>query len=172
MRRTSFADMACSLARSLEVIGDWWVPLILRDLNAGVSRFNDLAEDLGIARNLLAARLDDLVEHGIVETRRYSEHPPRDEYRLTASGREVMPVLMALTAWGDKWRTPPGGPPARFEHHACGQQFTPQVTCSHCGQAVTAEEVTLLAGPGARAKPGTRLLGTLLAARRAAGPRR
>src|SRR5215813_1874676 len=99
MRRTSFAGMHCSMARSLEVMGDWWTPLILRDLHLGLSRFDELAEDLAISRNLLTTRLAALVKHGIVERRRYSEHPPRDAYVLTAAGRDLVPVLMALTAW-------------------------------------------------------------------------
>lgn len=89
MRQTSFAAMACSMARSLELIGDWWTPLIIRDLQLGVDRFDSLVEDLGISRNLLTARLAHLLGHGIVERHRYSEHPPRDRYALTESGRHL-----------------------------------------------------------------------------------
>src|SRR5215471_20274126 len=103
MRQTSFADFNCSLARSLEVVGDWWTPLILRDLFLGIDRFDDLAEDLGISRNLLTSRLETLVEGKIVERVRYSEHPPRDRYVLTQAGHELGPIIGALTAWGDKW---------------------------------------------------------------------
>src|SRR5262245_22972883 len=98
MRQTSFAQMACSLARSLELVGDWWTPLIIRALQLGVDRFDALAEDLGISRNLLATRLTHLTEHGIVARHRYQDHPPRDRYALTEAGQELWPALMALTA--------------------------------------------------------------------------
>src|SRR5689334_22654077 len=120
MQRTSFARMHCSLARSLEVMGDWWTPLILRDLYFGLDRFADLVENLGVSRNLLSTRLATLVERGLIERQRYSDHPPRDRYVLTGAGRELVPVLMALTAWGDRWVAPSAGPPVRFQHRACG----------------------------------------------------
>jgi DNA-binding HxlR family transcriptional regulator len=159
MRQTSFADMHCSLAHTLEVICDWWTPLILRDLFLGLDRFDDLATDLGISRNLLSTRLVELVDHGIVERPRYAERPPRDRYVLTQAGREPAPIFAALTAWGDRWATPPGGPPALFQHRLCGQHFTPRVACSHCGEPVTAEELEVRPGPGARSAPGTLLSG-------------
>jgi DNA-binding HxlR family transcriptional regulator len=154
--------MYCSMARSLEVIGDWWTPLILRDLHLGLSRFDELADDLEISRNLLSARLSSLVENGIVERHRYSQHPPRDEYALTDAGLDLVPVLMALTAWGDRWVGPKQGPPVRFRHRGCGAQFVPEVCCSHCGEPITAESVDVLPGPGGRAAPGTRLIAKLL----------
>src|SRR5262249_37277275 len=86
-----------------------WTPLIIRDLQLGLDRFDALADNLGISRNLLAARLAHLVEGGIVARRRYQEHPPRDRYVLTEAGQELVPVLMALTAWADRWATPGGG---------------------------------------------------------------
>jgi DNA-binding HxlR family transcriptional regulator len=165
MRRTSFARMQCSIGRSLEAIGDWWTPLILRDLYVGLERFDDLAEDLGISRNLLATRLAHLVDHGLVTRERYSDHPPRHRYRLSEAGRDLVPVLMALTAWGDRWATPDGGPPVHFEHATCGARFTPQVSCSHCGEVVHPDDVRLLAGPGGRVGPGTRVIGRLIEAR-------
>lgn len=169
MRQTSFAEMACSMARSLELIGDWWTPLIIRDLQLGVDRFDALAEDLGISRNLLASRLTHLVEHGIAERHRYSEHPPRDRYVLTGAGRELVPVLLALTAWGDRWASRESGPPMVFRHRRCGQRFTATVTCGACGEPLRAGEVEALPGPGGRAGPGTRVLGEMLARRAAAG---
>ncbi|WP_337063276.1 winged helix-turn-helix transcriptional regulator [Kineococcus sp. G2] len=162
MRQTSFAQMHCSLAQSLQVVGDWWSPLILRDLYLGVGRFEDLVRDLGISRNLLTTRLQTLIEGGVVERERYRERPPRDRYVLTAAGRELVPVLMALTAWGDRWATPPAGPPIAFEHRACAHSFTPQVHCSHCGQPVHADDVVAVPGPGGRASPGTVLIGNYL----------
>lgn len=166
MRRTSFARMQCSIGRSLEAIGDWWTPLILRDLYVGLDRFDDLAEDLGISRNLLTSRLAHLVDHGLVEHEPYSDHPPRHRYKLTEAGRDLVPVLMALTAWGDRWATPDDGPPVRFEHTTCGKRFVPQVTCSHCGEKVEPDEVRLIPGPGGRIGPGTKLIGEIIAANR------
>jgi DNA-binding HxlR family transcriptional regulator len=162
MRQTSFANMHCSLARSLEKVGDWWTPLILRDVFLGLNRFDDLAADLGISRNMLTTRLGVLVESGIVERLRYSERPPRYRYVLTQAGRELVPVLTALTAWGDRWATPPGGPPAIHRHTRCGQAFTPTVTCSECGVPLSTDELEILPGSGARRGPGTALYGSLL----------
>ena len=168
MRQTSFADMHCSLARSLEVVGDWWSPLVLRDLYLGLDRFDDLVRDLGISRNLLTARLERLIAGGVVERERYQEHPPRDRYRLTAAGRDLVPILMALTAWGDRWAAPADGPPIAFEHRGgCGHRFTPQVHCSVCAAAVDAADVDAVPGPGGRQGPGTMLIGSVLRGRAA-----
>jgi DNA-binding HxlR family transcriptional regulator len=166
MRRTSFAGMHCSIARSLEVMGDWWTPLIVRDLHLGLTRFDELATDLGISRNLLTTRLTALVERGLVERRRYSERPPRDRYHLTTAGRDLVPVLAALTAWGDKWVAPKQGPPLRLQHRTCGEFFTPTVCCSHCGEALAADDLVAHGGPGGRQGPGTRLVAKLLGERR------
>jgi DNA-binding HxlR family transcriptional regulator len=97
VRHTSFADMHCSLARGLELVGDWWSPLILRDLFLGITHFDELVEDLGISRNLLAARLKALVKGGIVARRLYQERPARYVYELAEAGRDLAPVLLALT---------------------------------------------------------------------------
>ncbi|UBU09353.1 winged helix-turn-helix transcriptional regulator [Nonomuraea gerenzanensis] len=158
MQRTSFAQMHCSIGQSLERVGEWWTPLIVRDLYLGLHRFDELAENLGIARNLLTRRLETLVTDGIVERRAYQERPPRHEYHLTEAGGELVPVLMALMAWGDKWATPAGGPPVRLLHQECGAEFTPQVCCSACGEPATATNVTALPGPGAASGPGTVVL--------------
>jgi DNA-binding HxlR family transcriptional regulator len=159
MHRTSFAGMHCSIGQALEVIGEWWTPLILRDIYLGLDRFDEIAEDLGMSRNLLTARLDRLVSNGILHRQPYQERPPRHEYHLTEAGRDIVPALMTLMAWGDRWATPPGGPPALLVHDTCGAQFTPRVACSECGEAVTSETVTPVAGPGAARGPGTRVLG-------------
>ncbi|MFC4054250.1 winged helix-turn-helix transcriptional regulator [Actinomadura syzygii] len=158
MQRTSFAEMHCSIGQTLERVGEWWTPLIVRDLYLGLRRFDDIAENLGISRNLLTRRLETLVADGIVERRAYQERPPRHEYHLTEAGRELVPVLMAVMAWGDKWATPAGGPPARLLHRDCGAEFTPQVACSSCGKPVTADTVKVLPGPGAAIGLGTKVL--------------
>jgi DNA-binding HxlR family transcriptional regulator len=161
MRQTSFAEFHCSLARSLEAVGDWWSPLIIRDVALGLTRFEQLVEDLGISRNLLATRLDDLEANGILQRRQYLERPPRYGYRLTRAGVELLPILMSLTAWGDRWFTPPGGAPVHFEHRTCGQVFTPVESCSECGVPVKAADVIPRPGPGISAARGAR--GTKLA---------
>lgn len=158
--------MHCSLARSIEVMGDWWTPLILRDLYLGLTRFDDLVENLAISRNLLTQRLAALVERGLVERRRYSERPPRDAYGLTPSGVELVPVLLALTAWGDRWMASKHGPPMRFAHQACGEFFTPEVVCSHCREPIDAGAVVAHGGPGGRVGPGTRLIAKVLRQRK------
>jgi DNA-binding HxlR family transcriptional regulator len=164
VRRTSFAEMHCSLARSLEVVGDWWNPLILRDLYLGVNRFDDLAVDLGLSRNLLAARLASLVASGLVERRPYQDHPARYDYVLGPAGEDLAPILMALTAWGDRWVPPEAGPPLVFEHRACGASFVPGVACSSCGEQISARDVAVRPGPGGRAARGTALVAGRVAA--------
>ena len=173
MRQVSFADFHCSLARSLELIGDWWTPLIIRDLSLGLARFDDLTTNLGITRNMLTARMKTMVEANIVERVRYCERPPRDHYRLTAAGRDLVPVLSALTAWGDRWAQPAGGPPMLFRHD--GHRCTPTVCCSECGQPLTTKNLAVEPGPGAVPGPGAQLIDRLVSAseeRRASRPSR
>jgi DNA-binding HxlR family transcriptional regulator len=165
MRQTSFSEMHCSLARSLQLVGDWWSPLILRDLAIGPRRFDELAADLGISRNLLTTRLAGLIGTGVVDRTLYQQHPCRYRYHLTEAGSELAPILMVLTSWGDRWTTPEGGPPVRYRHRDCDEVFTPTVCCSSCGQAVTVDEVDLLPGPGGRRAPGTMLAGEFIAER-------
>src|SRR3982751_4067947 len=115
MQRKSFADMPCPIARSLERVGEWWSMLILRDAFAGVTRFDDFRPSLGIAPNMLARRLAALVDAGMLERRRYSERPPRDEYVLTERGRDFHPVLVELVEFGRKhFAAPAHAPPQRY----------------------------------------------------------
>ncbi len=108
MQRTSFGGMPCPIARSLEHVGEWWSILILRDAFRGVTRFDGFRDSLGVAPNILTRRLKALVESGLLERRRYSEHPPRDEYILTQRGRDFRPVLLGLITWGDRHFAPEG----------------------------------------------------------------
>ena len=156
MERTSFADMPCSLARSLEAIGDWWSPLILRDLFLGVRRFGELAEDLGISRNLLTRRLVALEKAGIVQRTRYQARPPRYEYALSEAGVELVPILVALTAWGDRWKPSRKGAPLEFIHRDCGCKFRPRIVCSECAGEIAHESIRAIPGPGAKASRGTK----------------
>src|SRR5580704_16072998 len=102
MQRKSFGNMQCPIARSLERVGEWWSMLILRDAFHGFTRFDEFQTSLGIAPNMLARRLSALVAAGLLEKRRYSERPPRDEYVLTARGKDFRPVIVALLAFGNK----------------------------------------------------------------------
>ncbi|TDC17107.1 winged helix-turn-helix transcriptional regulator [Kribbella albertanoniae] len=162
MRNTSFAEFHCSLAQSLEVMGDWWSPLILRDLYLGLDRFDQLVTDLGISRNLLTNRLETMLNAGLIARTPYQDSPVRYRYTLAEAGRELLPILMALTAWGDRWMTPDGGPPIQFTHTTCGHRTTPTVACSECGEPLDTEHVTPTPGPGGRTAPGTALIATVM----------
>ena len=124
MRHKSFGNMRCPIARSLERVGEWWSILILRDAFNGLMRFDEFQENLGIAPNMLARRLKSLVEAGLLERRRYSERPPRDEYVLTQAGRDFRPVLWALLAWGNK-HFAPEGPSVVIADSRTGEQADP-----------------------------------------------
>lgn len=137
----------------------------MRDVLVGIRRFDELAEDLGLSRKVLSARLSRLVEEGVLTRERYQVSPPREEYVATEKGQELYPVLVALMAWGDKWYAGPAGPPARIRHDACGHVTAPVVACDACQEPLTVADTTQLPGPGGRVGPGTRLLGPLIAAR-------
>jgi DNA-binding HxlR family transcriptional regulator len=149
MRRSSFAEMNCSVAQSLEQIGEWWTILILRDALLGVRRFEDFQSRLGIARNILSARLDTLVHHGIMERRAYSERPLRHEYVLTEKGKDLWPVMTALRQWGDKWAFEPEEHPIVLVHDTCGKQSEAIPHCSECGEELTLRTIHMEPGPGA-----------------------
>jgi DNA-binding HxlR family transcriptional regulator len=165
MTRTPLSDVACSIARATDLFGDAWTALIMRDVLLGVTRFDDLATDLGISRKVLAARLARLVEEEVLTREPYQEHPPREHYIATEKGKELYPVLLALMAWGDRWYATPAGPPMRVRHLECGTTTTPVATCAHCGGELTADNTTQLPGPGGAVGPGTRVLGPLVARR-------
>jgi DNA-binding HxlR family transcriptional regulator len=150
MQRTTYGDLApCSIARTVDVIGEPWSPLILRDVFVGINRFDQIQADLGISRKVLSERLGRLVDNGVVERHRYHERPPRDEYVLTEKGRELVDLLMVMVAWGDRWADDGAGPPVLYRHHACGEVSHVELTCAHCGETMRANDVDVLAGPGA-----------------------
>ena len=161
MQRTPLGEMACSLARSLDVAGEWWSPLIVRDLWIGRSRFDEIQRNLGLSRKVLADRLDTLVREGVVERRPYQERPVRYEYVLTERGNDLMAALLPLIAWGDRWTAEDVGPPMLLRHKGCGKVMTPEVVCSCCGEPLAGDEVRLEPGPGARAGRGTQPLDRL-----------
>lgn len=141
-------EQDCSIARTLEVIGDRWTLLILRDAFRGVRRFDGFHHDLGIARNLLSNRLAKLVEHGVLERRQYQVRPARYEYRLTPKGVDLSPALVALMRWGDKHLSPAAGPPLDLVHAACGEVFDQQFVCWTCDETVSPAAIRSRPGPG------------------------
>lgn len=147
-RRRSFEEMNCSIARALDVLGEWWTLLVIREAFRGVRRFDGFVERLGIAPNTLTARLRRLVDHGVFEQRTYQEHPLRVEYRLTAKGRELYPVLVALLGWGDRWYAE-DGPPIELVHTTCGHRANAAFVCGHCGAALDPRAVRAVPGRGA-----------------------
>lgn len=150
MRWNDIGEMTCSVARTLSVVGDRWTLLILRDAFLRTRRFEDFQERLGMTRHRLADRLAKLIEHGVFERVRYQERPERYEYRLTEKGRDLYPVIVALVGWGDRWMAGTAGPPIELVHRSCGHVMTPTMTCPHCGDALTARDVTAQPGPALR----------------------
>ena len=148
MERKSFADMQCSLAQCLEVVGEWWSLLIIRDVFLGVTRFDRLQERLGISRNVLHQRLEWLVDGGVLVKVAYSAHPPRYDYRLTAKGVDLWPVLTAMRQWGDL-HAAPDGPPLQLIHETCGEIAGAEMSCSACGEPIGPRDVRAVPGPGA-----------------------
>jgi DNA-binding HxlR family transcriptional regulator len=142
--------MACSIARTLDVAGEPWSPLVLRDVYVGITRFDDIQRDLGISRKVLSERLKWLVEQGMLERRPYSDRPPRFEYILTEKGLAFCDVLIVMTTWGDRWAAGPDGPPVRHRHRTCGHLARVELRCSECGDPMPAAEVIVEPGPGAR----------------------
>jgi DNA-binding HxlR family transcriptional regulator len=140
--------MTCSVAQCLDVVGEWWSLLIVRDAFLGVTRFDDFQVRLGISRNILTQRLNHLVEREVLKRVAYSDHPPRSEYRLTAKGRDLWQVVTAMRQWGDTWAAPAGAP-VETRHISCGHVVTAVPACSHCGEPLEARTVTAVPGPGA-----------------------
>ena len=151
MRRKSFGNMQCPIARSLERVGEWWSILILRDAFHGLTRFDQFQENLGIAPNMLTRRLNSLVEAGLLERRRYSERPPRDEYVLTETGRDFRPVLWALLAWGNK-HFAPEGPSVIVVDSQTGEQVEPVLVDRNSGRPLVAPDFRSAPGPAADAR--------------------
>jgi DNA-binding HxlR family transcriptional regulator len=144
-----FTNETCSVARTLEIIGERWTFLLLREAFMGVRRFEEFQRNTGVARNILSARLRRLVERGILQRRQYQDRPPRFEYRLTEEGLDLYPALVALMQWGDRYAAHPGGPPLALEHKGCGKDSTPHLVCSECGEPIDARDMWAKPGPGA-----------------------
>jgi DNA-binding HxlR family transcriptional regulator len=147
LRRTY--DQTCSLASALEVVGERWSLLIVRDLLFGLHRFDELQEDLGIARNVLQTRLARLVEAGVVEKRLYQQRPPRHGYHLTERGLDLWLPVVGLMAWGDRHAARPAGPPVLIRHRDCGGVMDDHMLCAECRAPLGPANVVAVAGPGA-----------------------
>ena len=156
----AYDSQHCSIARALEVLGDRWTLLVIRDAFLGLRRFDDFQRDLGVARNVLADRLSRLVEEGVLERVRYQERPERFEYRLTDKGIDLWPAIVALMQWGDRHLSEGEGPPLRLEHRDCGGAITDRRTCDKCGAGLGARDVRVSAGPGATDEIRARLAGS------------
>ena len=147
MLRRDYSTQNCSVARTLEVVGERWSLLIIRNAFHGIRRFDDHQRWLGIARNVLQTRLELLVEHGILSKELYQERPPRYEYRLTQKGIDLWPVLVTMLQWGDRYEAD-GNPPLVLQHKDCGGGVDGHLRCAKCGADLTARDVRASDGPG------------------------
>ena len=148
MQRTNFGEMACSIARTLDVIGEPWSPLILRDVWVGFRRFDQIQADLGISRKVLTERLNHLVDKGVLVRTPYDERP-RYEYHLTEKGTELLDLLMVMVGWGDRWVAGERGRFVVYRHRGCGAIANVDLCCDQCGEPMHAPDVEVLPGPGA-----------------------
>jgi DNA-binding HxlR family transcriptional regulator len=151
MLGNDYRTQTCSIASALEVVGERWSLLVIREVLLGVRRFDEIQSDLGIARNVLQARLQRLLEHGVLEKRLYRERPERYEYLLTDKGLDLWPAVVALMHWGDKYGAP-DGPPTVLEHRGCGGAVDEHRICAACGARLSARDVLAHPGPGATEK--------------------
>jgi DNA-binding HxlR family transcriptional regulator len=149
MLGSSYESQMCSIAGALDVVGERWSLLIVRDVMLGLRRFDELQADLGIARNVLQTRLTKLLEQGVLEKRMYGERPPRYEYRLTDKGLDLWPTMVALMQWGNRHTAPAAGPPVLLEHRDCGGGVDGHRICEACGARLSVTDVRALPGPGA-----------------------
>jgi DNA-binding HxlR family transcriptional regulator len=153
MLNRDYPTQYCPVASTLEVIGERWTLLIVRDVFLGIRRFEDIQRDLGVARNILQARLERLVEEGILVKRPYQERPLRSEYRLTEKGADLWPVLVAMLQWGDRHALEGGERPMILQHRGCGGELDDRRRCLLCGADVTVTEAVAVR-TGAR-RPGS-----------------
>jgi DNA-binding HxlR family transcriptional regulator len=149
MLGSDYKDQNCSIAKALEVVGERWTILVLRDVFLGVRRFDALQRDLGIARNVLAQRLERLIGEGILQKVPYQQRPTRHEYRLTEKGLDLWPTIVELMRWGDRHTVSPDGPPVLLRHRDCGGELGEHMICAGCGQSLKVRDVRACAGPGA-----------------------
>ena len=139
----------CPVAATLEVIGERWTPLVLREVFLGRRRFEEIQRGSGAATNIVADRLATLVEQGVLRKVPYGERSDRFEYRLTRKGADLAPVIQAILQWGTRYTAPPEGPARVLLHTACGHETEPVHVCSHCGEELDPREIRTGPGPGA-----------------------
>lgn len=149
----TYEGQLCSIARTLEVVGERWTLLIIRDAQLGLRRFEEFQDSLGIARNVLTNRLSKLVDEGLLERVGYQERPTRYEYRPTEKAKALLTVVLALMHWGDEYAADPAGPPRIASHAGCGGDVREQLVCTSCGQVVGPDAVHLLPGPALTGQP-------------------
>jgi DNA-binding HxlR family transcriptional regulator len=149
--RSDYDTQVCSVARALEVVGERWTLLVLRDIFLGNRRFDAIQRHLGVARNVLQSRLERLLEHGVIEKVPYQERPVRHEYRLTPKGIDLWPTIVSLLQWGDRHALSPAGRPVLLRHKECGGEVDGHRICTACGMPLEARDVRAVAGPGAAA---------------------
>jgi DNA-binding HxlR family transcriptional regulator len=164
MLGNTYNGQVCSAARALEVIGERWTLLIVRDAFLGIRRFDDFQRSLGVARNVLQGRLERLVENGILDRVRYQERPERFEYRLTEKGLDLWPIIVSLLAWGDRHMSP-DGEPVVLEHRDCGGRVNDRRICESCGALLGPRDVRARRGPALADAPADRVVQPALAAR-------
>jgi DNA-binding HxlR family transcriptional regulator len=148
MLKNTYDDQDCSVAGALELIGERWTILIIRDALLGLRRFDEFFTSLGVARTVLTHRLRGLVDNGILERVPYQNRPPRYEYLLTAKGRELVPVVISLMQWGDRHVVGPAGPSRKVEHASCGGEAVARMVCAGCGRLLCDREVVTRTYPG------------------------
>jgi DNA-binding HxlR family transcriptional regulator len=147
-----FPRDACSVASTLEAIGERWTMHVLREAFLGVRRFGHFQRNIGVARNILSDRLNTLVGEGIMRRELYNEHPPRYEYRLTRKGIDLYGILIELMQWGNRWSPNPEGPAVVLRHRDCGHVIEPALACPECGESVHAWNLEALPGPATTAR--------------------
>ena len=160
---TAYDSATCSIARTLDLIGDRWTLLVLRDVANGVGRFDELIGHLGIARNVLSGRLARLAEAGLVERTAYREPGERERqaYRLSGPGRELMPILVAVMDWGDRHLAGPEGVPAVVRHADCGAPVQVRLSCEAGHELGPRPRLRTEPGPGSRLRPVSAVPGVL-----------
>jgi DNA-binding HxlR family transcriptional regulator len=148
MRRTRFSEWPCSIARTVDLTGDWWTPLVMREAFYGARRFEQFQRRLGLSRNVLTQRLERLVEEGMLERIPYQQRPLRHEYRLTDKGRDFFTVLAAMIRWGDRWLADEAGPPIELRDCESGEPVKLELVDSNTGRPVDIRRIMATPGPG------------------------
>ena len=151
-----YSDQVCSISRALEVVGERWTLLVLRDVLLGRHRFDELVESLGVTRTVLSGRLRHLVDEGVLERKAYQQRPERFAYHLTDKGRALTPVIAHLLWWGDRYYPEPAGPPRLLRHRGCGGPVRPAFKCGDCGTQLASRDIVTDPGPGLSGPPTTR----------------